>query len=108
MSFWRFKYDYTKESSTSTLSIVVSSTPLLVDDIYSLIMGSKRHGHVCALLQKLQIMTLNYMTFLKSVNELNKTMALFLSIIVESDIMTIVTSVIISYYIYKERERERE
>ena len=70
-------------------------------------MGSKRHGHVCALLQKLQIMTLNYMTFLKSVNELNKTMALFLSIIVESDIMTIVTSVIISYYIYKERERER-
>ena len=64
-------------------------------------MGSERHGHVCALLQKLQIMKLNSMTFLKSVNELNKTMALFLSVIVEPDIMKIVTSVIISYTIYR-------
>ncbi|CBI40142.3 unnamed protein product, partial [Vitis vinifera] len=37
---------HTEESSTSTSSTVVSSTPPLVDDIYTQVMGSERRGHV--------------------------------------------------------------
>uniref|UniRef100_F6I5Q9 Uncharacterized protein n=1 Tax=Vitis vinifera TaxID=29760 RepID=F6I5Q9_VITVI len=36
---------HTEESSTSTSSTVVSSTPPLVDDIYTQVMGSERRGH---------------------------------------------------------------
>ena len=37
---------HTEESSTSTSSIVVSSTPPLVDDIYTQVMGLERRGHL--------------------------------------------------------------